>query len=242
MNFENMNALSQKVEGVLGTVRTLKQENAKVRKELENAKAQLQDKSILLDTANANIASLKSNLSDTNAKLTAVGASLTDAKAALDARVNQVNAQEQALNEKLVSIANLKNLAAEKDRDIAALNGIINEKIELLNALNAKVEEKDAIIAKLMDQLQAQSDEIADAQEKFNQLVATIENELGTDLSIEEPSVETDDVQEAEEAADEVEQAPAQEDLPTIEVHGAEEKEESKSRASGEGSQTSFFD
>lgn len=35
MNFENMNALSQKVEGVLGTVRTLKQENAKFRKELE---------------------------------------------------------------------------------------------------------------------------------------------------------------------------------------------------------------
>ena len=43
MNLEKMSVLSQKIEGVLGTVRTLKEENAKIKRELSQAVAMAQD-------------------------------------------------------------------------------------------------------------------------------------------------------------------------------------------------------
>ena len=56
MNFENMNLLSQKVESVLGTVRALREENAKLKQLLEGKDAQAEDQKNLLDSANAKIA------------------------------------------------------------------------------------------------------------------------------------------------------------------------------------------
>ena len=210
MNLEKMSVLSQKIEGVLGTVRTLKEENAKIKRELSQAVAMAQDKTLLLESAKHDLA---------------------DCKAALDARANQANAQQEMLNQKDAEIAKFVDRVTvfgqqlvEKDGCIESLNdkirelteksdlltGQVNEKAELLGALNTQVAEKDATIASLMEQLseknalvdslneqlQAQNDEIAEAQEKFNQLVATIENELGTDLAVSTPA------DEAEEAAD----------------------------------------
>ena len=73
MNLEKMSVLSQKIEGVLGTVRTLKEENAKIKRELSQAQAMAQDKTLLLESAKHDLA---------------------DCKAALDARANQANAQQ----------------------------------------------------------------------------------------------------------------------------------------------------
>ena len=75
MNFENMNLLSQKVESVLGTVRALREENAKLKQLLEGKDAQAEDQKNLLDSANAKIA---------------------DYEAALNARANQAAAQDEA--------------------------------------------------------------------------------------------------------------------------------------------------
>lgn len=227
MNLEKMNMLSQKIEGILGTVRTLKDENAKIKRELSTAKAELQDKTLLLDTAKAN---------------------LVDCKAALDARANQANAQQETLNQQQAEIAalndkttmlgqqliekdgcieSLNSKVQELNSNIDMLNGQLNEKVELLSSLNEQVSEKIATVETLMQQLsdknaeieslnvqlQAQNDEIAEAQEKFNQLVATIESELGSDFAldqgetakeIQEESVEepTEEVQEDAEPID----------------------------------------
>ena len=193
-----MSVLSQKIEGVLGTVRALKEENAKIKRELSQAQAMAQDKTLLLESAKHDLA---------------------DCKAALDARANQANAQQEMLNKQAseIEVLNEKTVVlgqqlVEKDgciesleskiRDLTnsqdMLTGQINERAETVNALNTQVAEKDATIAKLMEQLseksalvdslneqlQAQNEEIAEAQEKFNQLVATIESELGTDIAL----------------------------------------------------------
>ena len=198
MNLEKMSVLSQKIEGVLGMVRTLKEENAKIKRELSQAQAMVQDKTLLLESAKHDLA---------------------DCKAALDARANQADAQQdmlnrqttqmEALNEKTVvlgqqlvekdgCIESLESKVRELTSNQELLSGQINERAETVSALNAQVAEKDATIAKLMEQLseksalvdslneqlQAQNEEIAEAQEKFNQLVATIESELGTDIAL----------------------------------------------------------
>lgn len=279
MNLEKMSVLSQKIEGVLGTVRTLKEENAKIKRELSQAQAMAQDKTLLLESAKHDLA---------------------DCKAALDARANQANALQDMLNQKDAEIKNFVDRVTvfgqqlvEKDGCIESLNdkvrelteksdmltGQVNEKSELLGVLNTQVAEKDATIASLMEQLseknalvdslneqlQAQNEEIAEAQEKFNQLVATIENELGTDIELDDaPSIEpvvegSEEASEevAEEPAEEVaEEAPAEEpqmdesvsqeteaeeDVPSVEVHGADENDNDLFASKQEGSQTNFF-
>ena len=288
MNLEKMSVLSQKIEGVLGTVRTLKEENAKIKRELSQAVAMAQDKTLLLESAKHDLA---------------------DCKAALDARANQANAQQEMLNQKDAEIAKFVDRVTvfgqqlvEKDGCIESLNdkirelteksdlltGQVNEKAELLGALNTQVAEKDATIASLMEQLseknalvdslneqlQAQNEEIAEAQEKFNQLVATIENELGTDIAIDQDeSAEQPAEESVEETAEEAPEEPAEEsaeqadaadnlvleevpteesteeevaqepedDVPTIEVHGADENDNDLFASKQEGSQTNFF-
>ena len=295
MNLEKMSMLSQKIEGVLGTVRALKEENAKIKRELSQAQAMVQDKTLLLESAKHDLA---------------------DCKAALDARANQANAQQdmlnrqttqmEALNEKTVvlgqqlvekdgCIESLESKVRELTSNQELLSGQINERAETVSALNAQVAEKDATIAKLMEQLseksalvdslneqlQAQNEEIAEAQEKFNQLVATIERELGTDIALdngdaapaeesEEPAAEESTEEPAEEQAssdddlvfedvtaenaeaEEVAEEPqvdesvsqeqeAEDDVPAIEVHGADEKDNDLFASKQEGSQTSFF-
>ena len=303
MNLEKVSMLSQKIEGVLGLVRTLKEENARIRRELSQAKDEAQDKTMLLDSASKKLA---------------------DCMAALDARANQANVQQDQLNQKAAEIAELTEKSTvlgqqliEKDGCIESLNdkvrelsektdllnGQLNEKMELLSALDAQIAEKDSMISNLMEQLssrgteienlnvqlQAQNEEIAEAQERFTQLVETIESELGTDISLdqgdedaeqvaseaadeetlaEEPVAETAEEEvSAEDAADvadaQVEDSVAEtseesetaddlqidesvsqeeeEDLPTIEVHGADEQDNDLFASKSEGSQTSFF-
>ncbi len=302
MNLEKMSVLSQKIEGVLGTVRTLKEENAKIKRELSQAQAMAQDKTLLLESAKHDLA---------------------DCKAALDARANQANAQQEMLNKQAseIEVLNEKTVVlgqqlVEKDGCIESLeskireltsnqellSGQINERAETVNALNAQVSEKDAAIARLMeqlseknslvdslnDQLQAQNEEIAEAQEKFNQLVATIESELGTDIELDdtpsiEPVVESSESAaaeepETEETAEDVAEESAnsdeelvfedvtaenaeagksveepqidesvsqeqetEEDVPAIEVHGADENDNDLFASRQEGSQTNFF-
>ena len=303
MNLEKVSMLSQKIEGVLGLVRTLKEENARIRRELSQAKDEAQDKTMLLDSASKKLA---------------------DCMAALDARANQANVQQDQLNQKSAELAALTEKSTvlgqqliEKDGCIESLNdkvrelsektdllnGQLNEKMELLSALDAQIAEKDSMISNLMEQLssrgteienlnvqlQAQNEEIAEAQERFTQLVETIESELGTDISLdqgdedaeqvaseaadeetlaEEPVAETAEEEvSAEDAADvadaQVEDSVAEtseesetaddlqidesvsqeeeEDLPTIEVHGADEQDNDLFASKSEGSQTSFF-
>ena len=255
--------LSQKIEGVLGMVRTLKEENARIRHELSAAQAVAQDKSLLLDAAKNDLA---------------------DCKAALDSRANQVDAQSEILNQREAEISALNEKTTvmgqqltEKDGCIESLNakiqelnsaaeslnGQLGEKSELLNTLNAQMIEKEATVASLMTQLneknnvieglnaqlQAQNDEIAEAQEKFNQLVATIESELGTDIELDQGEDSQGDAGAVAEPAavngepqvDESVSQETEDDVPTIEVHGADETDNNLFASDKEGSQTSFF-
>lgn len=278
MNFEKMNELSQKVEGVLGTVRNLKEENASLRQQLVDAQAAVQDKTTLLETANANLAACQAALNEQECQTKSQTQSLNtkdleieDLRVKLEGCVKEsedlketISQQENQIrekNEKLSQSAALLQESAERIREYEAkraeneealrasqsqvqeLAGKLNEREEELCRVNAEKDEKQASIAELTEtvnalkseieqkngsidslnvQLQAQADEIADAQEKFNNLLATIENELGTELPVErlEPVVD---------------------DLPTIEVHGADENTDKPSAGQG-GRQTSFFD
>ncbi|MCQ2104963.1 MAG: hypothetical protein MJZ26_04130 [Fibrobacter sp.] len=254
MNLENMNVLSQKIEGVLGTVRTLREENAKVKAQLASAQAALQDKTMLLDSANQNLAGMN--------------AALTDAKAALDARANQaaaldesvtakqaeINSLSEQLNAQNAAVASLQSQLQEMSEKIAALNATVNEKLVSIANLTEQLAAKEQELAsknqeiEVKDQeLQAQADEIAEAQEKFQQLVSTIETELGTELPIVEademPADEISDEESFIDAADvpEMNQEPEVKAEDVVEEPEILSKEPAKNNASGEGSQTSFF-
>lgn len=187
-----MNLLSQKVDSVLGTVRALREENAKLKLQLANASAQAEDQKNLLDSANAKLA---------------------DFQAALDARANQAVAQDQIINEKNRDIENLNSQINEKNGIIDSLNGQINEKNgiiddlngqvneknNIIDCLNGQVAEKNGIIDDLNNQIQNQSTEIAEAQNKFQQLVSTIETELDTEINIKDQANEEVPAQPAQE-------------------------------------------
>ena len=226
MNLENINLLSQRVDGVLSTVRNLRQEVATLKQSLVSTQAEIQDKTILLENASAELA---------------------DTRAALNARTNQARAQEDTINQKQgeidglrseleganTKIADLQNLLdqtngnlqnandeiarlgaelnecnvklsaiqndcaaskanevilkqkideqcqaiADKENTIAERDSVIAEKIAAIDALNAEK-------ASLSETIQAQGEEIREAQERFKQMVSTIENELGTEIPV----------------------------------------------------------
>ena len=226
MNLENINLLSQKVDGVLTTVRNLRQENATLKQTLATKEAEMQDRNLVLESLNNEI---------------------TDCKAALQARANQAAAQDEVINQKQgeidglrgeldganTKITDLQNMLDQTNGNlqnanekISWLEAGINERDGKLNAiqnecaaskanevlLNQKIEELNRIIAdkdnaiadrdntiaeknnaidvlntekaSLNDTILAQGEEIREAQERFKQMVSTIENELGTEIPV----------------------------------------------------------
>ncbi|MCF0215211.1 MAG: hypothetical protein HUK21_01905 [Fibrobacteraceae bacterium] len=256
MNLENMNLLSQKIEGVLSTMRNLKGEVARLQQQLNQANTALQDKSALLEASNADLA---------------------DCKAALDARANQVSAQEDIINQHQTSIEELNAqllTANQKANDLESVINKLGERISTLNSENATLAGEKEILESeceslraeketLTETIQAQGEEISLAQERFQQLLSTIEKELDTEIPIEdipvirsenvieefdqttseeteEPTEPTQELVEdtsLEDDLDVVEEAPEE----PIEVHPANEKENDLFSASNGGSQTNFF-
>lgn len=301
MNLENINLLSQKVDGVLTTVRNLRQENATLKQTLATKEAEMQDRNLVLESLNNEI---------------------NDCKAALQARANQAAAQDEAINQKQgeidglrgeldsanAKITDLQNMLDQTNGNlqnanekISWLDAGINERDEKLNALqndcmaskanesilNQKIEELNRIIAEkdnliaerdntiaekdnaidvlntekasLNETIQAQGEEIREAQERFKQMVSTIENELGTEIPVDVAFNEQPAAQVAEPAAEEVAQpepepvaepeqvaepeshiVPAEDEEDIIEVHPANEKEPDLFASAG-GSQPGFF-
>ena len=74
----------------------------------------------------------------------------------------------------------------------------MDEKNNIIDCLNGQVAEKNDIIDNLNNQVQNQSNEISEAQSKFQQLLSTIESELGTEININEPAAEQAPEQQAE--------------------------------------------
>ncbi|MCQ2091045.1 MAG: hypothetical protein MJY85_00045 [Fibrobacter sp.] len=325
MNFEKVNELSKKIEGVLGTVRALKEENASLKQQLSASQADAQDKTLLLERANANLAECQAALNDQEITTKSQTQSLNTKDLEIEDLKEQLaekdkeseNLKDQifllenetkAKDEKLQQCAGLLQESADRIKEYEAkciesadalqasqaqvqegeakaqeqgaqieeLNkqvSVLEEKrnemlasvanyIEEIGALKSDIDEKNGLIDSLNSQLQVQADEIAEAQERFNQLVATIETELGTDLTLEQG--EATDVQEEtldeleEDLVEDVPEEPVvesseeevaqeetpEEDIPVIEVHPAEEKKEDNdlfSSASNGGSQTNFF-
>ena len=99
MNLENLNVLSQKVDGVLATVRGLRQEVSSLKLQLAEAQAGLQDRESLLQTANTNLA---------------------ECRAALDVRANQAAVQAEALNKKELSLQEVTQKLEQAKSDLAA--------------------------------------------------------------------------------------------------------------------------
>ena len=246
MNLENINLLSQKVDGVLTTVRNLRQENATLKQTLATKEAEMQDRNLVLESLNNEI---------------------TDCKAALQSRANQAAAQDEVINQKQgeidglrgeldganTKIADLQNMLDQTNGNlqnanekISWLEAGINERDGKLNAiqnecaaskanevlLNQKIEELNRIIAdkdnaiadrdntiaeknnaidvlnsekaSLNDTILAQGEEIREAQERFKQMVSTIENELGTEIPVDVAFNEQPAAQPAEHAPEAV--------------------------------------
>ena len=264
MNLENINLLSQKVDGVLTTVRNLRQENATLKQTLATKEAEMQDRNLVLESLNNEI---------------------NDCKAALQARANQAAAQDEAINQKQGEIDGLRgelDSANAKITDlqnanekISWLDAGINERDEKLNALqndcmaskanesilNQKIEELNRIIAEkdnliaerdntiaekdnaidvlntekasLNETIQAQGEEIREAQERFKQMVSTIENELGTEIPVdvafnEQPAAqpEPEEAAQPEPAAPEQVAEPAAEEVAQPEPEPVAEPEQ----------------
>ncbi len=125
-----MNLLSQKVEGVLGTVRTLREENAKLKKELANFQAMSKNQAQALTEAKAKI---------------------NDYSAALNARANQAAAQDKIIDEKNGIIDSLNGQVAEKNGIIDSLNGQVAEKNGIIDSLNGQVQTQGSEIAEAQD-------------------------------------------------------------------------------------------
>jgi uncharacterized coiled-coil protein SlyX len=94
------------------------------------------------------------------------------------------------MNEKNGIIDALNGQINEKNNIIDDLNGQIAEKNNIIDCLNGQIAEKNDIIDNLNVQVQSQGTEISEAQSKFQQLLSTIETELGTELNINEPAPE----------------------------------------------------
>ena len=113
---------------------------------------------------------------------------------ALNGQINEKNGIIDALNgqmnEKNGIIDALNGQIAEKNGIIDSLNDQMNEKNNIIDCLNGQIAEKNDVIDNLNVQVQSQGTEIAEAQSKFQQLLSTIETELGTEININEPAAE----------------------------------------------------
>ena len=115
----------------------------------------------------------------------------------------------------------------------------MNEKNNIIDCLNGQIAEKNDTIDNLNVQVQSQATEIAEAQSKFQQLLSTIENELGTELNINEPSIEPVDEQTSEPAEAPAE-APAPAEQPAPQNQNPQDDTPDLFASNG-GSQPGFF-
>lgn len=295
MNFDNMNILSQKVEGVLATVRNLRVQISSLQQALQKSEAEAHDKTMLLEAANRNLVDCKAALNARANQVAAQDSALNEARAALETATEKLTSNSETINalntqaaENASTIATLSKQIEERDGIINSINSqlsdqekMINtlteqvnekagsfetlsaqiaEKDGLIDALNAQIAEKAAAIEEKDRIINAQGEEIAEAQERFQQLLATIEKELGTEIPIEqhtmpaeqdfsqEPTAESPAaepvVEPLEEPApvDNIENIDQEtlEEEPVIEVHAADEKDNDLFASNG-GSQGGFF-
>ena len=256
MNLENLNVLSQKVDGVLATVRGLRQEVSSLKLQLAETQAELQDRDSLLQTANTNLAECRAaldvranqaavqaealnkkelSLQEVTQKLEQAKSDLTaqeqkfasqanvlsqketvlagkeaelaekiallaqkneelEAKTReLTAKDEQLNERDMSLNQKDVQLADKTTLLAQRDEEVSLLKQELAEKETAIADkdvdLAKKTEElaqKTAELAQKDETIQSQAGEIAEIQDKFKQLLATIEKELGSEFPVDE--------------------------------------------------------
>ena len=72
-----------------------------------------------------------------------------------------------------------------------ALKATLAERESELESIKASVAEKDAKLEDMDRVVSEQGEEIQSAQEKFQTLLSTIENELGTEIPVQSPGEES---------------------------------------------------
>lgn len=95
----------------------------------------------------------------------------------------------------------LKTEKAQLQSKINDFDSILAEKDNEIATLRSKLDERSVEITSLNDTVKNQEDEIQLAQDRFQQLLNTIEAELGTEIPIastEEPSADSQGQQEGE--------------------------------------------
>ena len=143
MNLENINLLSQKVDGVLTTVRNLRQENATLKQTLATKEAEMQDRNLVLESLNNEI---------------------TDCKAALQARANQAAAQDEVINQKQGEIDGLRGELDGANTKIADLQNMLDQTNGNLQNANEKISWLEAGINERDGKLNAVQNECAAAK------------------------------------------------------------------------------
>ena len=165
MNLENINLLSQKVDGVLTTVRNLRQENATLKQTLATKEAEMQDRNLVLESLNNEI---------------------NDCKAALQARANQAAAQDEAINQKQGEIDGLRgelDSAKAKITDLQNMldqtNGNLQNANEKISWLDAGINERDEKLNALQNDCMASkaNESILNQKiEELNRIIAEKDN------------------------------------------------------------------
>lgn len=185
----------------------------------------------LVNQGNENLENAKNEISRLNGEI-----------ASRDEQAGQLQEQENQLR---------IDLAASKANE-SILNGKIEELNKAIADKDAAIEALNAEKAGLNETIQAQGDEILQAQERFKQMVSTIETELGTEIPVrvafsedaEAAAEEGAGAESAESPAEAVTEQPADnaaaEEEEPIEIHPANEKEPDLFASNG-GSQSGFF-
>ncbi len=118
---------------------------------------------------------------------------------------NEKAEAEKSVAAKSAELEDLRTAMSEKSRQIEALQGELASKESEAEALRKTVAERDAELestkatlsereAKLADMdkvVSEQGNEIQNAQEKFQNLLSTIESELGTEIPVQSPGEES---------------------------------------------------
>ncbi len=133
---------------------------------------------------------LKNEKAEAEKSVAAKTAELENLRSEMSEKSRQVEMLEGELASKNADVSNLNAELASKNSEAETLRATIAERDAELESAKASLSEKEAKLADMDKVVSEQGDEIQNAREKFQNLLSTIESELGTEIPVQSPGEE----------------------------------------------------
>lgn len=130
---------------------------------------------------------LKNEKADVEKALAAKVADAEAARAESLERAKRIETLEGELAGKDSELENLKAELSAKNSEAESLRATVAERDSALESVKASLSEKEAKLADMDKVVNEQGVEIQNAREKFQNLLSTIESELGTEIPLQSP-------------------------------------------------------